>query len=172
MAVRIISSFVGIAFAVLMLFLSETIVFNLAVSAISVIMLYELFIAVKCINNKISVASAFTCAILTPVFSLPGLIKYQTVVSSVCVFVMFLDYIINHKKLKFGTVFFMVSTALMISYSMSSLVKLRYFDDTHGLVYVILSLCGAWLADTGAYFTGTFLGKHKLCPEISPKKNY
>ena len=26
------------------------------------------------------------------------------------------------------------------------------------------------MTDTFAYFTGFFLGKHKLCPEISPKK--
>lgn len=34
----------------------------------------------------------------------------------------------------------------------------------------MLTLCGAWLADSGAYFVGTFLGRHKLCPNISPKK--
>ncbi len=28
----------------------------------------------------------------------------------------------------------------------------------------------AWATDTGAYFTGYFLGKHKLAPEMSPKK--
>ena len=39
-----------------------------------------------------------------------------------------------------------------------------------GLASVILALSSAWIADTGAYFAGTFLGKHKLCPEISPKK--
>ena len=26
------------------------------------------------------------------------------------------------------------------------------------------------ICDMGAYFTGTMLGKHKLCPNISPKK--
>jgi phosphatidate cytidylyltransferase len=35
----------------------------------------------------------------------------------------------------------------------------------YGLVFV-----GAWVTDTMAYFTGYFLGKHKLCPTISPKK--
>ena len=27
-----------------------------------------------------------------------------------------------------------------------------------------------WMCDMGAYFIGTFFGKHKLCPNISPKK--
>ena len=27
-----------------------------------------------------------------------------------------------------------------------------------------------WVADTGAYFSGRFFGRHKLCPGISPKK--
>ena len=29
---------------------------------------------------------------------------------------------------------------------------------------------GAWVSDIFAYFTGRFFGKHKLIPEISPKK--
>lgn len=33
-----------------------------------------------------------------------------------------------------------------------------------------VALCIPWVADTLAYFTGRFLGKRKLCPEISPKK--
>ena len=34
-----------------------------------------------------------------------------------------------------------------------------------GMIFV-----AAWMTDTMAYFTGRLLGKHKLCPEISPKK--
>ena len=39
----------------------------------------------------------------------------------------------------------------------------------------MLCLAGAWLGDSGAYFVGTFWKfweKHKLCPEISPKKTW
>jgi phosphatidate cytidylyltransferase len=35
---------------------------------------------------------------------------------------------------------------------------------------VILSLGLAWFADTGAYFAGRFLGRHKLYEAVSPKK--
>ncbi len=37
-------------------------------------------------------------------------------------------------------------------------------------VYLWITLCIPWVADTLAYFTGRFFGKHKLCPNISPKK--
>jgi phosphatidate cytidylyltransferase len=40
----------------------------------------------------------------------------------------------------------------------------------YGVFAVVLTLAGAWLADSGAYFAGTFFGKTKLCPVISPKK--
>lgn len=36
--------------------------------------------------------------------------------------------------------------------------------------YVVFVLVVIWLTDTGAFFTGKFLGKNKLWPAISPKK--
>ena len=35
---------------------------------------------------------------------------------------------------------------------------------------MLLVFGSAWWADSGAYFVGTFFGKRKLCPAISPKK--
>jgi phosphatidate cytidylyltransferase len=37
---------------------------------------------------------------------------------------------------------------------------------------VVLVLLVAWLADTGGYFAGRFLGKAKLYPAVSPKKTW
>jgi len=39
-----------------------------------------------------------------------------------------------------------------------------------GVFLVWLAFIAAWGADTCAYFTGMLCGKHKLCPELSPKK--
>ena len=40
----------------------------------------------------------------------------------------------------------------------------------HGKIVVWLVFLSSWIADTCAYFTGYFLGKHKMSPVLSPKK--
>lgn len=47
---------------------------------------------------------------------------------------------------------------------------LAYVVHTIGRTAMLLCFAGPLLSDTAAYFAGTALGKHKLCPEISPKK--
>ena len=44
-----------------------------------------------------------------------------------------------------------------------------HFSKT-GIYYLLLLINFSSVCDTGAYFIGSFFGKHKLCPEISPKK--
>jgi phosphatidate cytidylyltransferase len=43
-------------------------------------------------------------------------------------------------------------------------------DFEYGPRWVFLCLCFSWLADTGGYFFGRFLGKTKLYEAVSPKK--
>ena len=35
---------------------------------------------------------------------------------------------------------------------------------------ILMPFIAAWMTDSGAYFAGSFFGKHKLCELISPKK--
>jgi phosphatidate cytidylyltransferase len=46
----------------------------------------------------------------------------------------------------------------------------RDVGGNDGAGFVVLSLLYAWFADTGGYFAGRFLGKHKLYEAVSPKK--
>lgn len=50
------------------------------------------------------------------------------------------------------------------------LALMRRDVSARGPGFVILSLMLAWFADTGGYFAGRFLGKHKLYEAVSPKK--
>jgi len=52
------------------------------------------------------------------------------------------------------------------------LAKLKLIDPHHGGDTVVLVLLVAWVADTGAYFAGRFLGKSKLYEAVSPKKTW
>ena len=43
-------------------------------------------------------------------------------------------------------------------------------NKTSGQFLVWLIFIGSWVCDTAAYYSGKYLGKRKLCPEVSPKK--
>ncbi len=51
---------------------------------------------------------------------------------------------------------------------LSFLVLLR--NGENGASWIFLILCIIAAGDTGAYYFGSFLGKRKLCPSVSPKK--
>ena len=64
--------------------------------------------------------------------------------------------------------FYLIGGVLFLGMAFSSIVILRN-KDLAILIYVILI---SVLTDTYAYFGGYFIGKHKLIPEISPKKTW
>lgn len=75
-----------------------------------------------------------------------------------------------HEEVSFKDVFVQYSMVVLVPCAMHSLVLLRELNRAHGMFYVLIAVFAAWAADVGAFFAGTFFGKHKLCPKISPKK--
>jgi len=53
---------------------------------------------------------------------------------------------------------------------LSHLVLIRSQAD--GISWVFLPLCVVFSGDTVAYYAGTYLGRHKLCPAVSPGKTW
>ncbi len=55
-------------------------------------------------------------------------------------------------------------------------ITLRYLALTRsldqGLMWLVIMALTVWLTDSGAYFIGKAIGKHKLWPRISPKKTW
>ena len=87
-----------------------------------------------------------------------------------CAFVIFITWLKKHKEIRYEQVFFVLAVMILVPQAMTTMVRMERYDPKSGLFLLIMGLCGAWIADTGAYFTGVSIGKHKLCPEISPKK--
>lgn len=59
---------------------------------------------------------------------------------------------------------------LYIGVPLTLLAMLRRDLGADGPAYVVLTIMFAWFGDTGGYFAGRFLGRHKLYEAVSPKK--
>jgi phosphatidate cytidylyltransferase len=55
-----------------------------------------------------------------------------------------------------------------VSWFLSHLVLLRGLDHGIGLIFYLFLII--WVGDTGAFYVGASIGKHKLAPMVSPKK--
>lgn len=168
MKVRIISGAVAVVIAIVILALHNTIVLDIAVALLIAGMLYELFKATECIKFKPTVAICIAYGLATPFASYMG--KWFGLVILGWGLITFATNLMQYKDLKFDKLAIMLCSTILVTYSMNSLLGIHNMSKKHGLFLVVLTLCGAWLADTGAYFSGTFFGRHKLCPNISPKK--
>lgn len=62
--------------------------------------------------------------------------------------------------------------AALVSVSFCAFALFWLRDQPRGDVVVFLLFLLIWAADVGAYFAGRFLGRHKLAPQISPKKTW
>lgn len=168
MKTRIITAAIAAALLLTVLFLPWPMVLTVATSLICVIAVQEALAATGMTAHRGIAAFSLLFALATPFFNrLPG--ACIVIVCFVYVMALLFLFVKDHKTLtpeKVGVSFFLT---VLISISLSCMSYLRTLDE-HGLFYVMLALVIAWLADSGAYFVGTFLGKHKLCPEISPKK--
>jgi phosphatidate cytidylyltransferase len=65
----------------------------------------------------------------------------------------------------------LVAGLLVFIPSWTALVVLQG-NESHGPFWVLLMMFLIWGADTGAYFTGKAIGKHKLAPLASPGKTW
>ncbi len=191
MLTRIISGAVGVALMVVVFIFHDTIFLPIAVAAMIAVMLFELLRAVKlekCISILIAVEA---CGISMPIlysyyYYVEKTEKMDCVVRDVRIdgvvtlaafaftlaaaFIVFVTWLKKHNEIRYEQVFFALAAMVLVPQAMSTMVRIDRMNEEHGLFLLIMGLCGAWIADTGAYFTGVAFGKHKLCPEISPKK--
>ncbi|MBK9266865.1 MAG: di-trans,poly-cis-decaprenylcistransferase [Polyangiaceae bacterium] len=66
--------------------------------------------------------------------------------------------------------FAMAFGPLWLGGGLVTLALVRRDAGDAGPGFVVLALVLSWFSDTGAYFAGRFLGKHKLYEAVSPKK--
>lgn len=161
--------------AMLILFLAAVVVFNrtlpfalnIAVALISVLAVYELLKALNVQKKLIFSISSLLTALLIPIVTGD---LYMFIIYCAFTAAMFIGLIANHERISFKEVAVVYSMTILIPVALQTLPELRMLGGEHGMLYVILAILASWVSDAGAYFAGTFWGRHKLAPKISPKK--
>ena len=168
MKVRLITSAVGIVVCVVLMLLGEvnSIVINIALALVTGLMCGELLSAKKLHKEyKISIP-CIAFGMLMPLLCTTVLKFLPLYLFAITLFTIM---IVFHNSVKVDDVLFAFGGTLLLTLSMTSLALVSC-SGGYPSFWIVLSLGVPWLSDSGAYFAGVYLGKRKLCPEISPKK--
>ena len=82
--------------------------------------------------------------------------------------ILFCELLAGHGKVKIQSIAAVLFAGFLYPFLIGSLVRLRAMDG--GQFYILAAFLLSMVADSGAYFIGRAMGKHKLAPVISPKK--
>lgn len=170
MKTRIISALVGLVLLAATFMLYNTVFFTIIIDIVSLIAVYELLRCMGLSKDKTLAVPSIVFAAFIPFLSFEFIRNIFPALSYIYLVYLFVMLLIKHKTLKISDITKCFFICLCYPLSFSCFIFLKDANPKEGLFYILLVFIAAWLSDTGAYFVGSFFGKHKLCPEISPKK--
>ena len=170
---RILTAIVAILIFIPVCIFSNTIVLPIAIALLSVISVFEIS---KCLNfhkNLFLTIPLYCLSVALPIFRC--FVKTNAFFLShiPIIFIGLLFYMLSYVMLRknkdnLSEVITLYALSLFIVSGFNSILMIRLMSN--GKAVYLLAFLGAWICDTFAYFTGMLIGKHKLIPEISPKK--
>lgn len=153
----------------IMILLLPPLVAYIAFALIAALAVLETFHALSLIKERVLTVASVAFAAASAFFGWFQSSLLVGVILAVYVLTIILNQLHRHQTLSVkdsGVAMFMT---VLLSLSISCVVYCRTVNQ-YGLFYLFLNLMIAWMSDIGAYFIGSFFGKHKLCPAVSPKK--
>lgn len=190
MKTRIISGLIMAVIVLSVLALGYTInpiIITVFIALIAPIATYELVHNVAKIKSK-------TAIIVSMLYTAVGVVNFAlngfkigdytiTTYHITVVYVLIAVFVIlkKHKEFDLAAILSLCVMPFIMAYAFGSLEKIANFGAAYGfeispistskgIYYLLMMLNFSSLCDMGAYFVGVTIGKHKLCPEISPKK--
>ncbi len=167
MAVRIISSIVAIPLLIFFIVWGGVPLY-LAVLVISLIGMYELY---KAVSGRIKIVHfagfIMECVYINSIMN--ESIPLPDLRITGCIFLLFILFVmvVFNKTTNIVDASVTVFGVLYVGLLLSLICYIRDFS----LMFAWLPFIFAFGSDTGAYFIGCKFGKHKLAPDLSPKKS-
>ena len=168
MLTRIWSALIGVALLVVVLWAADPLL-NYALVAVILIALFEIYRSfgfIKMARLPLAVIG-FSLAIA---LCFGDFTNYKYILFLLCAYIilMFVLAVCYHKSIKFSDIAILLFSTLYITMPLLHIRMIH--ENANGIFLIYTVFIGAFVSDTGAYFCGRFLGKHKLMPEISPNK--
>ncbi len=138
-------------------------------AVIAAVAVWEMFGVLGIRTCRVLTVVSMLFALATPFFGWFGNPLFIGITLAVYLLTLIANQLVCHETLPIKNTGVAMFMTLLLSIGISSVVYCRTVN-AYGLFYLLLCLFIAWMSDTGAYFAGSFFGKHKLCPKISPKK--
>ena len=160
MLVRTITSVVALAvfFGVL---IAGTIPFQIAIGIVILLMLFEVYGAVT------GSAPVKVMGYVIALGLMAGMYFHMTELAVIAALVITMLFLVAlHGKVEYREVFGASLMTMYVTLFMGCIALLA----GKGTEYMAFVFIIAWGSDTSAYFCGTFFGRHKLIPKVSPKK--
>ena len=170
MKTRIITAAVLVPLLLIILLFLPKFITAILFGLLAAIAVYELLMGTGYIKQFRLVAYGMVIAFAASIWSGLGASDVWAVIGVVLfACVLFTEMMLSHIKLRFEKICVCFTASLLIPYLFTSIVRI-HAEDVTGRFFVLIPFILAFLSDSGAYFAGCYLGKHKLAPAISPKK--
>ena len=169
MGKRILVAVVFVPLILVLFYLTPALALTIAVAILCMIAIYEALCSTRFLDHsRITLYSILLAGVIPfwvaydgrPLPALCGLFLY--------VVLLFSEAIGSHRRVgleKMGGAFFL---CLFIPFFLSSFLRIRHMGPWK--FYILLPLVIAFLSDAFALFAGMCFGRHKLAPDLSPKK--
>jgi len=177
---RILTALIGVPIAVYVINYGEWL-FAAAVLVLTLLAWHEFYMMLQNKNIKVF----YSLGIIINIFILGcawlGNTQEIAFLIFLCTLLTLLKIVSSGTKFTVADAAFSLLGISYIGMSFAHLLLLRYTDKSlylmtswgelsAGAAYVWLAFVGTWASDTFAYFVGSYFGRHKLCPKISPNK--
>lgn len=170
---RVITGVILAALLLVLVIFSETIAFPIALGLCALLGVYEML---GCIGVRKNIVISI-CLLTMTLVSVAASMQIQADSVFVAVYasilfcilmLLFASAVFSRGAIPVEKVCIAFTSCAFVVTGFICLIMLR--DMEIGKYVFLLAFLGPWMTDTFAYFTGFFFGKHKLIPDVSPKK--